>query len=98
MKVIVTGSSGLIGSELVAELTRQDHQVTRLVRRPAKPDEATWDPAAGTIEARKIAANAPAILPRFGSRQLRRIVKATKRRRYPVAGFRSRGGRGIKWV
>ena len=32
MKVIVTGSSGLIGTELVAELTRQDHQVTRLVR------------------------------------------------------------------
>ena len=54
MKVIVTGSSGLIGSELVAELTRRDHQVTRLVRRQAKPGEASWDPAAGTIEAQKL--------------------------------------------
>src|SRR3990170_4321818 len=54
MKVIVTGSSGLIGSELVAELTRQDHQVTRLVRRQPKPGEAMWDPAAGTIEAEKL--------------------------------------------
>jgi uncharacterized protein len=46
VKVIVTGSSGLIGSELVAELTRQDHQ--------AKAGEAAWDPAAGTIEAEKL--------------------------------------------
>ena len=54
MKVLVTGSSGLIGSELVAELTRQDHQVTRLVRRQAQAGEAAWDPAAGTIEAEKL--------------------------------------------
>jgi len=54
VKVIVTGSSGLIGSELVAELTRQDHQVTRLVRRQAKAGEATWDPAGGAIEAEKL--------------------------------------------
>ena len=54
MKVLVTGSSGLIGRELVAELTRQDHQVTRLVRRPAQVGEASWDPAAGTIEAEKL--------------------------------------------
>lgn len=54
MKVVVTGSSGLIGSELVAELTRQDHQVTRLVRRPPQSGEAAWEPAAGTIEAEKL--------------------------------------------
>jgi len=39
---------------LVGALTRQDHQVTRLVRRPAQAGEATWDPAAGTIEAEKL--------------------------------------------
>ena len=57
MKVLVTGSSGLIGEELVSALTRQDHQVTRLVRRPAQAGEATWDPAAGTIEAEKLEAH-----------------------------------------
>ncbi len=52
MRVLVTGSSGLIGRELVAELGRQGHQATRLVRRPvAGAGEATWDPAAGTIDA-----------------------------------------------
>jgi uncharacterized protein (TIGR01777 family) len=54
MRVLVTGSSGLIGGELVAELGRQGHDITRLVRRPAKAGEATWDPAAGTIEAEKL--------------------------------------------
>jgi uncharacterized protein len=54
LKVIVTGSSGLIGSEVVAELSRQGHQVTRLVRRPAMAAEAQWDPGAGTIEAEKL--------------------------------------------
>ena len=55
MKVLVTGSSGLIGGELVAELRRQGHGVTRLVRRPATgAGEASWDPSAGTIEAGKL--------------------------------------------
>ena len=52
MRVLVTGSSGLIGRELVAELARQGHETTRLVRRPAAgAGEASWDPSAGTIDA-----------------------------------------------
>jgi len=54
MKVLVTGSHGLIGSELVGQLTHAGHQVTRLVRSSAGPGEAAWDPAAGTIEADKL--------------------------------------------
>jgi len=55
MRVLVTGSSGLIGGELVAELRRRGEEVTRLVRRPATGgDEASWDPARGTIEAEKL--------------------------------------------
>jgi len=54
MKVLVTGSSGLIGTELVATLIAQGHQVTRLVRRSAQAGEASWDPGAGTIEADKL--------------------------------------------
>lgn len=54
MRVAVTGSSGLIGRELVAELGRRGDQVTKLVRRPAQAGEASWDPAAGTIEADKL--------------------------------------------
>jgi uncharacterized protein (TIGR01777 family) len=45
MKIAVTGSSGLIGSALVAALRRDGYDVLRLVRREAHPaDEARWDP------------------------------------------------------
>ncbi|MGQ0623517.1 MAG: TIGR01777 family oxidoreductase [Sporichthyaceae bacterium] len=45
MKVVVAGSSGLIGSALVASLKTDGHHVVRLVRRPAKAaDELQWDP------------------------------------------------------
>ncbi|MCO1582722.1 TIGR01777 family oxidoreductase [Crossiella sp. SN42] len=48
MRVVVAGSSGLIGSALVSELRENDHEVIRLVRRaPAAPDERRWDPPAG---------------------------------------------------
>jgi uncharacterized protein (TIGR01777 family) len=47
MKVAVTGSSGLIGTALVASLHAGGHQVIRLVRRPARAaDQVRWDPRA----------------------------------------------------
>ncbi|MGL5851103.1 MAG: epimerase, partial [Phycicoccus sp.] len=50
-RVAVTGSSGLIGSALVAALRERDDQVLRLVRRaPAGPDEVRWDPASGALD------------------------------------------------
>jgi uncharacterized protein (TIGR01777 family) len=49
--VLVTGSSGLIGRELVTRLGAEGHDVTRLVRRPAAgAGEVTWDPQAGTLD------------------------------------------------
>src|SRR6516225_9988426 len=47
MKVAVTGSSGLIGTALVAALRADGHEVVRLVRGgPAADDTVTWDPRA----------------------------------------------------
>jgi uncharacterized protein (TIGR01777 family) len=47
MKVAVTGSSGLIGTALVASLRAGGHEVIRLVRRaPQSADEVRWDPRA----------------------------------------------------
>jgi uncharacterized protein len=51
VRVVVAGSSGLIGTALVAHLREGGHEVLRLVRRsPAAPDERGWDPAAGRID------------------------------------------------
>jgi uncharacterized protein (TIGR01777 family) len=47
MKVAVTGSSGLIGTALVAALRADGHEVIRLVRAgPAAADAIAWDPSA----------------------------------------------------
>lgn len=52
MRVLVAGSSGMIGTALVAHLRAEGHEVWRLVRRtPAAPDERGWDPPAGRIDA-----------------------------------------------
>ncbi|MGZ8180284.1 TIGR01777 family oxidoreductase [Williamsia sp. SKLECPSW1] len=45
MRVVIAGSSGLIGSPLVQELRSAGHDVSRLVRRePRSPDEIGWGP------------------------------------------------------
>jgi uncharacterized protein len=52
MRVVIAGSSGLIGTRLVAHLRQAGHDVLRLVRRPSRaPDERAWDPPAATIDA-----------------------------------------------
>jgi hypothetical protein len=51
MRILVSGSSGLIGRALCARLPGLGHTPVRLVRRPAAgPDEIAWDPAAGTLD------------------------------------------------
>ena len=57
MRVLVSGSSGLIGSALVTRLRAEGHDVVRLVRRaPSGPDEVRWDPSAGTLDAAALGA------------------------------------------
>ena len=55
MDVVVTGSSGLIGSALIDALTDAGHHPIRLVRDTGPTtqggDTLRWDPAAGTIDA-----------------------------------------------
>ena len=50
MRILMSGGSGLIGSALTKRLSSDGHTVVRLVRRPAKDGELTWDPAAGTLD------------------------------------------------
>ncbi len=51
MRIVVSGSSGLVGSALVPALGAAGHEVVRLVRRPPGDGEIRWDPAAGRLDA-----------------------------------------------
>ncbi|MGB7630078.1 MAG: TIGR01777 family oxidoreductase [Candidatus Deferrimicrobium sp.] len=53
MRVAITGSTGLVGSEVVTVLSAAGHEVVRLVRRAPVPGEKAvrWDPEKGKIDA-----------------------------------------------
>lgn len=53
MNILVTGSSGLVGSALVPFFASRGHQVTRLLRSPAPTAEKAlvWDPARNLLDA-----------------------------------------------
>ena len=51
MRVLVSGASGLVGTEVIRQLREQGHEALRLVRRKATaPDEVEWNPSTGFIQ------------------------------------------------
>jgi uncharacterized protein (TIGR01777 family) len=55
VRVLIAGSSGLIGTALVAALRADGHQVDRLVRcAAAAPDEYRWSPPRGFIDSQAL--------------------------------------------
>src|SRR6476659_5091376 len=54
MDVAISGSSGLIGTALVAALTDAGDRPVRLVRQAPSGDEIRWDPDAGSIDAQSL--------------------------------------------
>src|SRR5689334_21548595 len=65
MKILVTGSSGLVGTALVPELAKAGHTVCRLVRRGSVAKDAAndgfhvaWNPATGELGGAAVGADA----------------------------------------
>lgn len=50
LTVVVTGATGLLGSQLVALLQSGGHRVRRVTRHPTNPDDIAWDPVAGQLD------------------------------------------------
>jgi len=56
MKILMAGSSGLVGSELISLLTQKGHTVTRLVRElpVAGKHEISWNPKQGKLDPNEV--------------------------------------------
>jgi uncharacterized protein (TIGR01777 family) len=50
MKILIAGSSGMIGSAVTRHLIECGHEVFRLVRRTPDPGQVWWNPDAGEID------------------------------------------------
>jgi uncharacterized protein (TIGR01777 family) len=50
MKIVISGASGLIGTQLVNKLSNSGHEVVRLVRRSPKSGEIQWNPKTGALD------------------------------------------------
>jgi uncharacterized protein (TIGR01777 family) len=51
MRILMAGASGFLGTRLAERLRGAGHDVTRLVRRPARSaDEVTWQPTHGELD------------------------------------------------
>jgi uncharacterized protein (TIGR01777 family) len=52
MRVLISGASGLVGTELTRQLVEQGHEAIRLVRRAAtSAEEIEWHPETGSLDA-----------------------------------------------
>ncbi|TQL03896.1 TIGR01777 family oxidoreductase [Cellulomonas sp. SLBN-39] len=95
MRVVVAGSSGLIGTALCRHLTTSGHDVVRLVRRaPSSPSEIRWDPARDELDPAALA-GADAVVDLAGVNVgTRPLTRARKREvvdsRVQTAGLLSR--------
>src|SRR5947208_3594569 len=54
MRILVSGSTGFIGSALVPHLTTAGHEVVPLVRSGSAPHSVHWDPETGHIDTNKL--------------------------------------------
>ena len=51
MNILISGSTGLVGSNLGYSLSQKGHRIVHLVRRkPVSENQAYWDPAGATLE------------------------------------------------
>ncbi len=51
MKILITGSNGMIGSAVARHLGENGYEIFRLVRKTPGPGEVQWNPDAGQIDA-----------------------------------------------
>lgn len=49
-KVVITGATGLLGTELTKSLEKRSIEVIRLTRKPSREGDVAWDPSTGLLD------------------------------------------------
>ena len=82
MKILISGSSGLVGSALNSFLREKGHEVLKLVRVRAdlKPDEIGWDPKQGGVISPSLIEGLDAVVHLAGENIMGRWTRAKKER------------------
>jgi uncharacterized protein (TIGR01777 family) len=62
MRVVIAGGSGFLGSALTQRLRAENHDVAVLTRRPGRPGDLAWDPAAPGGEWRRAIDGSDAVI------------------------------------
>jgi uncharacterized protein (TIGR01777 family) len=92
-RVLISGASGLIGSQLAAMLATGGHEVARLVRRapgtPCGPGEIAWNPATDSIDADAVRAFDPDAVIHLAGRPV--ATRWTSRAKAEIRDSRVRG-------
>ncbi len=78
-RVLISGATGLVGSELTAFLTTGGHNVVALTRHPKSSDQVGWSPSENSIEADKLI-GLDAVVHLAGESIVGRWTNAKKRR------------------
>lgn len=93
MNVLVSGSSGLVGTALIPELEKLGHRVIRLVRGEGySGDAVSWDPATGKVDTEALAASRPGGVVHLAGESIA-AGRWTERKKRNILESRSEGTR-----
>ena len=93
MKVLVSGSHGLVGRALVEALQQRGDDVVRLVRGTAAEGDVAWNPAAGTVDVEALAAARVDAVVHLAGEPL--LGRWTSRKRERIKNSRVNGTRAV---
>jgi uncharacterized protein len=93
LNVLVSGSSGLVGTALIPELEKKGNRVIRLVRGEGySGDAVSWDPAAGKIDTGALAASRPEAVVHLAGESIA-SGRWTERKKQSIPQSRAEGTR-----
>eukprot|EP01119_Soliformovum_irregulare_P014978 TRINITY_DN4163_c0_g1_i1.p1 TRINITY_DN4163_c0_g1~~TRINITY_DN4163_c0_g1_i1.p1 ORF type:complete len:313 (-),score=100.02 TRINITY_DN4163_c0_g1_i1:183-1121(-) len=92
MKILLSGSSGLIGSRLNPYLTNKGHTIHRLVRKPTgNAKDVVWNPDQGTIDQENLKNVSPDVVIHLAGENIAGLTGWTESKKKAILESRTKG-------